>query len=283
MSEDLCTAAADGAAAASPAAADGAGAPAGPAADAEREAIFPAQILRGLLARNDCRIEHTPIERLKGYKGNARKHPKAQIKKLADCITQLGFNAPIAIDEHDEVIAGHGRLAAAKLLGLCRVPTLRLVHLSDAEKRAYRLADNRLVEGSVWDRQIVADELKVLVNLKVDIAPLGFTLKDRHVIPRKSHGGTAASAVATAETSAPPADVVCAAGDEWRLGAHRLCCGPAPDHALDELIRRWQALTGDAATLATTGQRFADLERQRRQTHHSKTTSPRTRGKECHD
>lgn len=100
------------------------------------------------------------IASLKPYAGNPRTHSNQQIRQIAESIRLFGFNNPVLIDRNDEIIAGHGRVEAAKLRGLENVPTIRLEHLSDAEKRAYILADNKLAEKAGWDREILAIELQ---------------------------------------------------------------------------------------------------------------------------
>jgi hypothetical protein len=108
------------------------------------------------------RIEIVQVDRLTAYKGDARTHSRKEIRKIADSIERFGFVNPALIDDAGEIIAGHGRVEAAKLLGITAIPCLRISHLSDAEKRAYILADNRLAELAGWDREILAIELPAL-------------------------------------------------------------------------------------------------------------------------
>lgn len=103
-------------------------------------------------------IEQLSVRALKPYSKNARTHSKKQIRQIADSIERFGFCNPVLIDDDRQIIAGHGRVEAAKLLGIGDVPTVRLTHLSEAEKRAYILADNRLAEKSGWDKEILAVE-----------------------------------------------------------------------------------------------------------------------------
>jgi len=130
----------------------------------------------------DQNIEMIAVELAKPCKANARTHSRNQIRQIADCISSFGFCNPILIDEGNQIIAGHGRLEAAKLLGLKTVPALRLSHLSDAEKRAYTLADNRLAELAGWDRDILAVELKSLLDLDCDIKLTGFDIGEVDLI-----------------------------------------------------------------------------------------------------
>ena len=99
------------------------------------------------------KIELIPTSELKPYRNNARTHSRKQIRQIAESIKRFGFNNPVLIDDDAQIIAGHGRVEAAKQLGLAVIPTLRLSHLSEAEKRAYIIADNRLAEKAGWDRE----------------------------------------------------------------------------------------------------------------------------------
>src|SRR5262245_66573912 len=106
------------------------------------------------------RIELLPVESLRPYSRNARTHSKKQIRQIAKSIQRFGFCNPVLIDDQGQIIAGHGRVAAAKLLGIKQVPTVKLAHLSEAEKRAYVLADNRLADKAGWDRKMLAKWLQ---------------------------------------------------------------------------------------------------------------------------
>ena len=104
--------------------------------------------------------EMVTISALQPYTRNARTHSRWQIKKIAASIERFGFVNPVLIDENNLIIAGHGRVAAAKQLGWAEVPTLRVEHLDETEKRAYILADNRLAEEAGWDQEMLAIELQ---------------------------------------------------------------------------------------------------------------------------
>jgi ParB-like chromosome segregation protein Spo0J len=126
-------------------------------------------------------IEMIHVERLTPYAGNARTHSKAQIRQIANSIERFGYVNPVLIDDDEQIIAGHGRVEAAKLLGIVSVPALRLSHLSAADKRAYVIADNRLAEKAGWDRELLAIELQALVDLDFDIELTGFEMGEiRH-------------------------------------------------------------------------------------------------------
>ena len=111
-------------------------------------------------------VELMPVTRLRPYAGNARTHSKKQIRQIANSIQKFGFTNPVLISDGDEIIAGHGRVEAAKLLGMREVPTLRLSHLDEAQRRAYVLADNKLALNAGWDRDTLAIELQALINLE---------------------------------------------------------------------------------------------------------------------
>jgi hypothetical protein len=152
--------------------------------------------MRGLLDKADRRIETTPIEQLIPSKANARTHSRKQVRQIAGSITRFGFCNPVLIDDANQIIAGHGRVEAAKLLGLEGVPTLRIAHLSEAEKRAYVLADNRLAELAGWDREILAIELQGLIDLEFDVELTGFEMGEIDIILDEADQGRRESAEA---------------------------------------------------------------------------------------
>jgi hypothetical protein len=110
------------------------------------------------------KIEYTPVRELRFYPNNARTHSKKQIRQIANSIAKFGFCNPVLVDDAKQIIAGHGRVEAAKLLDIDAVPTCRLSHLSDADKRAYILADNKLAEKAGWDKELLAIELQGLIE-----------------------------------------------------------------------------------------------------------------------
>lgn len=123
-------------------------------------------------------IEYMPLADLTANPRNSRTHDPEQVVMLADSIRRFGFNSPVLIDEAGVLIAGHGRMAAAKLAGLAEIPCVRLAHLSNDEKRAYLIADNRLAEKSRWDEALLQAELDALLDLGFDETALGFTDED---------------------------------------------------------------------------------------------------------
>ena len=132
------------------------------------------------MLEHDLKVERRPIAALKPYARNPRTHSPRQVQQIADSIREFRFTNPILIDADGGVIAGHGRLTAAKLLGIERVPTIRLDHMSEAQKRAYVLADNKLAENAGWDRELLALELQYLseLDLDFDLTITGFEAAD---------------------------------------------------------------------------------------------------------
>ncbi len=126
---------------------------------------------------SDLQIAYLPPERLRASSSNARTHSKKQLKQIVKSIERFGFVNAVLISDDCEIIAGHGRVEAAKMLGLKEVPTVRLSNLSAVERRAYVITDNRMAELAGWDRDLLANELKGLLELQFDDIELtGFSL-----------------------------------------------------------------------------------------------------------
>jgi hypothetical protein len=168
-----------------------------------------------------------PIETLCLDPKNPRRHNPAQVKKIARSIEQFGFNVPVLIDGELNVIAGHGRLLASKLLGLSEVPTIQLEHLSPEKRRAFMVADNRLTEISTWDERLLAQHLKELsvLELDFDLETIGFETAE---IDLRIAGGAEVDEpdipVPSQQRDRPP---IAQAGDLWLLGQHKIFCGSA--------------------------------------------------------
>lgn len=134
-------------------------------------------------------VEYRPLDKLIPYARNARTHSPEQVAQIAASIKEFGFNNPILVDGENGVIAGHGRLLAAQKLGLDKVPCIELAHLSETQKRAYILADNKLAENADWDDAFLALELKDL-SLDIDIKDLGFNVDEiNRLLPDEVGGG----------------------------------------------------------------------------------------------
>jgi DNA modification methylase len=166
-------------------------------------------------------------------------HSKKQIRQIADSIRTFGWTNPVLIDAEGGIIAGHGRVEAAKLLGLDQVPTLLIDHLSEAQKRAYILADNKLAENAGWDLEILALELQSLCDLELDfdLEVTGFETAEIDLVIESLEGGEDDPAADALPEHDPDAAPVSRLGDLWRLGEHRLLCGDATKaEALDRLL-----------------------------------------------
>jgi hypothetical protein len=169
-------------------------------------------------------IEPRSISSLRPYPGNARTHSKKQIRQIAASIKAFGFNNPVLISDADEIIAGHGRVEAAKLLKEDSVPTLRLSHLSPAQRRAYIIADNAIAEKAGWNKDILSVELQALVDLEFDVELTGFSLAEVEIIIDDAHE-SAPTSKTEPEDKIPPVSTeraVTQPGDVWHLGRHRL-------------------------------------------------------------
>ena len=176
------------------------------------------------------KIEVMPVNELRPYPNNARTHSKKQIRQIANSIKKFGFCNPVLIDDAKQIIAGHGRVEAAKLLGIDAVSTCRLSHLSEAEKRAYILADNKLAEKAGWDKELLAIELQGLIDLDVEIELTGFEMPEIDLILEDAREANGASSGPEDDVPQyPSGPVVSQAEDLWLLGNHRLLCADARD------------------------------------------------------
>lgn len=159
---------------------------------------------------------------------NARTHSKKQIAQIAESIRRFGFCNPVLVSDDNMIVAGHGRVEAARLIGMTEVPVRRLSHLSHDEIRAYILADNRLAENAGWDREILAIEMQGLAELDFDLEVLGFTMTEIDLaidgLDGKSEGPNPVLDKVEPVRQGPP---VTRLGDLWTLGHHKLLCGDA--------------------------------------------------------
>lgn len=175
---------------------------------------------------NELVVTYRDVASLKPYAHNSRLHTRAQVKLLASSMLTYGWTNPILIDEDGNVLAGHARLEAAIFLGMTQVPTIRLSHMTAAQKRAYIIADNRMIEVTGgWDRNILALEHQAirLMDPEFDITSTGFSLDDVEIIIDGLALASENEPGLPNREHAPVARV----GDVWILGNHRLCCGIA--------------------------------------------------------
>lgn len=192
------------------------------------------------------RIALWPLEELKPYANNPRTHSEAQVEQIAASIAEFGFNNPILVDKEKGIIAGHGRLAAARKLDMEQVPVVALDHLSDAQRRAYIIADNNLAENAGWDYDLLAQELQALELDHFDIALTGFTEDE---IAAFSAAEEPAQTGNTDDDAVPatPDEPISKRGDIWLLGKHRVMCGDATDY-----LQVQQLMAGKLADLIFT-------------------------------
>ena len=182
-------------------------------------------------------IENMALNQIRAYTKNAKSHPEGQIQQIAASIRQFGFNNPILVDENLEIIAGHGRMDAAQILGLETVPVIRLSHLSEAQKRAYRLADNKIAENGGWNADLLRLEISELEQIcdDMDISITGFTDVELDILAMDDRT-TVASKVNNVPYI-PENEIVTRLGDVWRIGDHRIICGNSLDgNAFEKLL-----------------------------------------------
>ncbi len=199
------------------------------------------------------RIEMWPLDRLKPYQRNARTHSDAQVAQIAASIVEFGFTAPLLVSEDGGILAGHGRLAAARKLDLDAVPVVVLDHLTPTQRRAYILADNQLALQAGWDQELLAIELADLSAAGFDLALTGFSdeeladlLGDIEEAVRADEDLPIGEPV-DEDIPEAPVTPVSQPGDIWQLGAHRLICGDSTDPAVVAAL-----MAGDRASLCFT-------------------------------
>jgi DNA modification methylase len=184
-------------------------------------------------------IEHLDPGTLRPWAKNARTHSKKQLRQIAESIKTFGFTNPVLIDQTGTILAGHGRVEAAKNLGMATVPCLRIEHMTEAEKRAYVIADNKLALNAGWDEEMLAQELQGLLateNIGFDIGVIGFEVAEIDSL---------VEGLNPEEPNNPEDDVLPTIaprrmhpGDIWELGSHRLICGDALDpRVLSDLMQ----------------------------------------------
>jgi DNA modification methylase len=166
-------------------------------------------------------IEEIPVEDLSVYVNNSRTHSTEQVKQISNSIKEFGFTNPLLIDKNKEIIAGHGRLMAAKQLGLDKVPCIELSNLSEKQKKAYVIADNQLALNAGWNESILSMEIGDLSDNDFDISLLGFNDLDLNKYLLKEFEGLTDED----ETPEPPEEPITKLGNIWKLGKHKLICG----------------------------------------------------------
>jgi DNA modification methylase len=189
-------------------------------------------------------IVYRSIKTLIPYANNARKHSKAQISKLITALKAYGWTNPIIIDEHGTVLCGHGRLQAANEMGLTEVPTIQLSHMTDAQKRAYIIADNRIAEQGSWSKTLLRSELQGLIDVGYEAELTGFdTLEIDTLLNLDDPGDKVDDDVHLPDGRVPISQL----GDLWHIGQHRLIVGDAREPLVYERL-----LAGERAQLVFT-------------------------------
>ena len=173
---------------------------------------------------DDLEIAWRPLGELIPYARNPRTHSDAQVAQIAASIREFGWTNPVLVDGANGIIAGHGRVLAARKLGLDRVPVIELAHMSEAQKRAYVLADNQLALNAGWDEALLRLELADLSELGFDLGLIGFGEGE---LERLLAGDGKVGLTEDDEAPALPEQAVTQPGDLWMLGEHRLLCGDA--------------------------------------------------------
>jgi len=174
-------------------------------------------------------IEYRPTTTLRPDPRNPRLHDKRQIRQIARSIEVFGFNVPLLINGEMQVVAGHGRLAACKLLGITEVPTIRLKHLTESQTRAFLIADNRLTERAEWDDKLLGEQLKILSEAELDfnLEVTGFVMGEIDLFI-DNLAPAAADKDDPADALPEPSPIqVSRAGDLWKLNKHQVLCGDA--------------------------------------------------------
>jgi ParB-like chromosome segregation protein Spo0J len=173
------------------------------------------------------KIKMTPVKQLVPYAGNARTHSDQQIAQIAASITEFGFTNPVLTGADNVIIAGHGRLLAAQKLGIDTVPVIVLDHLSDAQRRALVIADNKLAENAGWDEDLLRTELAALDDMDFDLDLMGFSDEELDNLLGDLDGPALGENEGEDDVPETPEDPVSRPGDLWLLGKHRLLCGDA--------------------------------------------------------
>lgn len=179
------------------------------------------------------KVERRPVGQLIPYARNARTHSDEQVSQIAASIREWGWTVPILVDEGGSIIAGHGRVLAAQRLGLAEVPVMVATGWTEAQRRAYVLADNKLALNAGWDTDLLKLELSDLKEVGADLDLIGFSDAELEVLlaPAGTQGLTDPD-----ETPEPPVDPVSGPGDVWQLGRHRIICGDSTDALVVEKL-----------------------------------------------
>lgn len=175
------------------------------------------------MQKQDLKVVYRAVSELIPYARNARTHSDEQVARIAASIKEFGWTNPILIDGSKGIIAGHGRVLAARKLGLEKVPTIELSGLTEAQKRAYILADNRLALDAGWDEEMLKLEFAELEKEGFELSKTGFS--DEEIREMIADLDREVAGVEDVETPEPPKNPKTKRGEVWILGTHRLMCG----------------------------------------------------------
>lgn len=206
------------------------------------------------LILNTLNVEYRKVEALIPHARNPRTHTDEQIASIAASVVEYGWTNPILVDGNNGIIAGHGRLAAARKIGLDQVPVIELAHLSPSQKRAYLISDNRLALDAGWNEELLALELAELSDAGYDLALTGFEEAEIAALLADVASGEEVDQQwesdepnGTDEVPDVPLVPVSRSGDVWQIGRHRLVCGDAADPDVLKAL-----MQGDRAQLCFT-------------------------------
>ena len=186
-------------------------------------------------AMQKLEVSYKSVSELIPYVNNSRTHSDTQVLQIASSIKEFGFTNPILIDEHGGVIAGHGRIMGAKKLGIDEVPTITLSGLTDAQRKAYVIADNKLALNSGWDEELLKIELQALDEIDFDLSVIGFD--DDELSSYLDDNQLTEGLTDEDDVPEPPEKPVTREGDVWLLGNHRLMCGDSTSvDAIEKLM-----------------------------------------------
>lgn len=175
------------------------------------------------MQKENLKVVYRNVSELIPYARNARTHSDEQIERIANSIKEFGWTNPILIDGENGIIAGHGRILAARKLGIEKVPTIELSGLTEAQKRAYIIADNRLALDAGWDEDILKLEFAELEKEGFELSKTGFS--DEEINELMADLDREVAGVEDIDTPEPPKNPKTKRGEVWILGTHRLMCG----------------------------------------------------------
>ncbi|MEK7800929.1 MAG: ParB/Srx family N-terminal domain-containing protein, partial [Pseudomonadota bacterium] len=193
----------------------------------------PAENYENIGKTHNHQFEYIEPDKLIPYANNVKKHPQKQVIQIASSMKRYGFINAIIIDEHNEIIAGHGRYEAAKLLGLKQVPVMRVKNLTPLEIKAYRIADNQLTMNTGFDENLLKIDIKGLISLdpEFELETIGLETAQIDII---LNDDTPEHDPADDVLSLDEAHIITKSGDAWNMGSHRLVCG---DSRYDEAFK----------------------------------------------